>query len=105
MRLRWRVTIAIGIGSVLGPQIFRFIVDPISAGGSVYGPTWESWYDQIFVLIPTMIVPVTVYGLLTYSLTPIHIEYHRRKKGLCVKCGYNLKGNVSGVCSECGERI
>jgi len=23
----------------------------------------------------------------------------------CVKCGYNLRGNVSGVCSECGTPI
>jgi len=29
----------------------------------------------------------------------------RRKKGLCLKCGYNLTGNVSGICPECGERI
>jgi hypothetical protein len=27
------------------------------------------------------------------------------KKGLCVKCGYDLTGNVSGVCPECGEKI
>ena len=25
--------------------------------------------------------------------------------GHCQKCGYNLTGNVSGVCSECGTRI
>ena len=29
----------------------------------------------------------------------------RRRKGLCLRCGYNLSGNVSGVCPECGERI
>lgn len=23
----------------------------------------------------------------------------------CRKCGYNLTGNVSGICPECGERI
>ena len=23
----------------------------------------------------------------------------------CPKCGYNLTGNVSGICPECGERI
>jgi hypothetical protein len=23
----------------------------------------------------------------------------------CTRCGYNLTGNVSGVCPECGERI
>lgn len=27
----------------------------------------------------------------------------RRKKGFCVKCGYNLRGNVSGICPECGS--
>jgi hypothetical protein len=30
--------------------------------------------------------------------------YHRRRKGLCLKCGYNLTGNVTGVCPECGEK-
>jgi hypothetical protein len=29
----------------------------------------------------------------------------RKKKGLCIKCGYNLTGNVSGICPECGEPI
>ncbi len=24
---------------------------------------------------------------------------------VCLKCGYNLAGNVSGVCSECGEAV
>ncbi len=26
----------------------------------------------------------------------------RRKRGLCLTCGYNLTGNTSGVCPECG---
>ena len=30
-------------------------------------------------------------------------RYRRRKRGLCVRCGYDLTGNVSGACSECGE--
>ena len=29
----------------------------------------------------------------------------RKKRGLCPQCGYDLTGNVSGVCSECGEKI
>ena len=32
-------------------------------------------------------------------------RYRRRKKGLCLTCGYNLTGNVSGVCPECGEKL
>ena len=31
-------------------------------------------------------------------------RWRRRRSGLCLKCGYNLTGNVSGVCPECGER-
>jgi hypothetical protein len=29
----------------------------------------------------------------------------RRSQGRCVCCGYSLRGNVSGVCPECGTRI
>ncbi len=29
----------------------------------------------------------------------------RRRDGLCVKCGYDLTGNVSGRCSECGVGV
>jgi ribosomal protein L37E len=29
----------------------------------------------------------------------------RRTHGLCAQCGYDLTGNVSGVCSECGSAI
>ncbi len=30
-------------------------------------------------------------------------RWRRRRRGLCVGCGYNLTGNVSGVCPECGR--
>ena len=30
-------------------------------------------------------------------------RWRRRRKGLCIRCGYNLAGNVSRVCPECGE--
>lgn len=28
----------------------------------------------------------------------------RRRRGICVECGYDLTGNVSGICPECGAR-
>lgn len=28
----------------------------------------------------------------------------RRRRGLCVKCAYNLTGNTTGVCPECGTK-
>jgi hypothetical protein len=35
-----------------------------------------------------------------YAKAEIPVE--RRKRGLCVGCGYDLTGNVSGVCPGCG---
>jgi hypothetical protein len=29
----------------------------------------------------------------------------RQERGLCTRCGYDLTGNVSGVCPECGTAI
>ena len=27
------------------------------------------------------------------------------RRGICRDCGYNLTGNVSGVCPECGTQL
>ena len=31
-----------------------------------------------------------------------HRDRHRVRPGCCLRCGYDLTGNTSGVCSECG---
>ena len=33
------------------------------------------------------------------------LAQRRRKRGQCLSCGYNLTGNASGVCPECGRAI
>jgi hypothetical protein len=32
-------------------------------------------------------------------------RWRRRRKGLCTACAYDLTGNESGVCPECGDGI
>ena len=32
-------------------------------------------------------------------------RHRRRRKGWCLGCGYDLQGNVSGVCPECGSAM
>jgi predicted RNA-binding Zn-ribbon protein involved in translation (DUF1610 family) len=45
-----------------------------------------------------MIAAITLMGLFIPGKT-------KYIKGLCATCGYNLTGNVSGTCPECGEKI
>ena len=33
---------------------------------------------------------------------PAELRRARKANGQCLRCGYDLKGNVSGVCPECG---
>lgn len=51
-----------------------------------------------YLLIPLLAVP----PILTMIRGPIR-RARRRKRGLCETCGYDLRGNVTGICSECGS--
>ena len=44
------------------------------------------------------------YPAITFIRGPLR-RWRRRKRGECANCGYNLTGNVTGVCSECGTKI
>jgi len=53
-------------------------------------------------------VPTVVLGLLWVGMLSLHQRLNRlrrRTMGLCGGCGYNLTGNESGVCPECGTTI
>ena len=53
---------------------------------------------QIGLSLARYTTPLLIFGLLTRWCAPVRIP-----PGHCQKCGYNLTGNVSGVCPECGE--
>ncbi|GIK16556.1 MAG: hypothetical protein BroJett003_15200 [Planctomycetota bacterium] len=38
-------------------------------------------------------------------MNPLTVEELRQRRGVCVVCEYDLTGNVSGVCPECGTAI
>jgi len=46
---------------------------------------------------------LAAYPAVAFVCGPVR-RWRRRRKGRCVRCGYDLTGNVSGVCPECGER-
>ncbi len=74
-----------------------------------YGP--ENW-DSQYALVPTLdltrwevTVPVWLTFVVISVLTAIAFRRGRIPPGYCRKCGYNLTGNVSGRCPECGTAV
>lgn len=59
--------------------------------------TREFWYVPMWFVFIVVATP-------TYLLLrPRYTLWRRRRRGLCLGCGYDLTGNVSGVCPECGR--
>ena len=46
---------------------------------------------------------LAVYPTIAFIRGPLR-RWRRKKRGQCLKCGYDLTGNESGVCPECGTR-
>ena len=47
-----------------------------------------------------------VVGVVSYFVTWKRGEAKERaRQGRCLKCGYDLTGNISGVCPECGTAV
>ncbi len=63
---------------------------------------WQIYVS--FWLFAVLWTPVAGYGLHSVVARPLR-KWHRRRRGLCVTCAYDLTGNTSGVCPECGTAI
>lgn len=96
----------LGIGTSRLPGIaprdsMYFLIQPIEPRGPLF-----PWFDSIvtldgwnMIIIPLWL-PLACMALLTVVL--FIRNRARRIEGLCRKCNYNLTGNESGVCPECG---
>ena len=56
------------------------------------------------VPLATSFLVFAAYPALAFIRGPVR-RHRRRKRGQCVGCGYNLTGNVTGVCPECGTEV
>lgn len=83
---------AFGLSHFRPPDSFRDIV--VLAG--------------IMAVVAVVILPVTF--LVAFFISELSASTARRRqgraaRGYCVNCGYDLTGNESGRCPECGERV
>ncbi|MGD2108081.1 MAG: hypothetical protein PVI86_01690 [Phycisphaerae bacterium] len=66
-----------------------------------HGPYRITWL--VFPLwVPTLALAAV--GVIPLSYGPARQSW-RRWRGCCLVCGYNLYGNRSGRCPECGNRV
>jgi hypothetical protein len=59
--------------------------------------------EAVFPLWPIW-VAASIYPILVLVWIPRR-RIRRRRGHRCVECGYDLTGNVSGACPECGEEV
>ena len=92
-------------GNHMGIAGFYYREGDINVVKVSQGASSESWYRRRGLWCPGWFITVL---LATYPTIAFIRQLHRhrrrkrRKRGECVECGYNLTGNVTGVCSECG---
>jgi len=68
-------------------------------GGQPETTAWTAVSPRCVTTVPTAVLPAVWFAM-----------WHRRRSrerlvGHCLACGYNLTGNVSGICPECGTAI
>ncbi len=90
------------------PNIHTTVQYALPAGGAAarnYGlvlPTCNKGpvgpYSTFHVSVPIWLLLLAI-GLPTCAL---YFRRRRRRPGHCVQCDYDLTGNVTGVCPECG---
>ena len=72
------------------------------------GP-WFPWFDSFVTLDGWNMIVIPLWlPLACVSLLTLVLFIRNRPQpleGFCMECSYDLTGNVSGVCPECGTKI
>ena len=88
----------------------KSVVDFWSWGSFVYFAVHDASNRRIvaqMVHIPIWapVAAFSLYPVLALITFPARRRRRRKRLGLCIACGYDLTGNTSGICPECGSKI
>lgn len=68
--------------------------------------TWRTPTNPTFQIgVPYWLICLAISFPCLIRVTRYVKAKQRKAQGVCINCGYNLTGNVSGICPECGEKI
>ncbi len=74
----------------------------LNAGHHYVGPSSDRLVvHSVGLPLWLLTIAFAAYPAIAFYRGPLR-RYRRRRHGLCPRCGYDLTGNESGICSECG---
>ena len=83
----------------IGLTVYFILLSPIRTSANT--SQLFSWEDALGGLVVGLALCFPL--LLRLGISLLWGRRHAKDPGYCITCGYNLMGNVSGVCPECGE--
>ncbi len=114
----------IGVGALSGALVLTrytgyssgrgWYVDSLPPIHREAGPTWTPSYFKLSSVlalgsgkeVASVFIPLWMLEVpLLAALGLIWMRRRRSKRNGCQQCGYNLTGNTSGICPECGTAI
>ncbi|MCC6359323.1 MAG: hypothetical protein IT450_11325 [Phycisphaerales bacterium] len=85
-------------GAIAPPTGLLVLFDVAPGGSSAY---YSPNSTQRIAIVPAWTPPLILFGLACLLL----IRWCKPAPNTCRSCGYNLTGNVSGRCPECGSPL
>ncbi len=77
--------------------------DPTGSSWLVEADTSKAESGWFLLVLPTWSLALVFgAGLALTARVPLR-AWSRSARGVCIGCGYSLRGNVSGICPECGR--
>lgn len=69
------------------------------------GGLFSYYYSVNILTVPLYLMTLLLAAFPTWEIVRSLQRRCRNQAGCCINCGYNLKGNTSGICPECGAPV
>lgn len=97
---------ALASAAPIGPPFFETsAIDAATAGPNQPYAVWTAGDVRISLAPLTLLSLIPAFG---FALADLRKNWRLRKRvrgGCCVRCGFDLRGSMSGRCGECGTSI
>ena len=90
------------LGSLVPIASVSLFVAVMRNNHRIYGAGWTGAAVSFWVVFLVFVLLFSFHAIDIYFGPSIGRRERRRKRGYCAECGYDLTGNISGACPECG---